>query len=291
MDIVTKTVQHLGRSFVTVAEFVIPISRIAQGVKKRQSEHTNYAPLDVCSKFKGDKHLLLTPLNFEAQPEENVVLCWHQKLYHQESSEKKSEQVKQNCKLRNDKRIHSYWQTTKAINEIRNKAGDKRPYAEVKLLGRKMLGLLDTGAAMSCIGGRLAKEVVLNNFKINRIFGNASTADGIKQPILGKLKTEIIYDGQEKLIDLYVVPTLSQDLYLGIDFWTLFNLLPSSFQISELKLFELNSMQKEKLLKVISQFPSFSVLGLGKTNLMSHAIDVGDAKPIKQRHFPVSPAG
>ncbi|KAH8318247.1 hypothetical protein KR059_000694, partial [Drosophila kikkawai] len=36
--------------------------------------------------------------------------------------------------------------------------------------------------------------------------------------------------------------------------------------------------------------PSFAISGLGKTNLLSHEIDVGEAKPIKQRHFPVSPA-
>ncbi|KAH8357521.1 hypothetical protein KR084_012071, partial [Drosophila pseudotakahashii] len=30
--------------------------------------------------------------------------------------------------------------------------------------------------------------------------------------------------------------------------------------------------------------------GLGKTTLISHEIDIGEAKPIKQRHFPVSPA-
>ncbi|KAH8286813.1 hypothetical protein KR044_003965, partial [Drosophila immigrans] len=35
---------------------------------------------------------------------------------------------------------------------------------------------------------------------------------------------------------------------------------------------------------------SFSQEGLGKTNLISHSIEVGNAKPIKQRHFPVSPA-
>nr|XP_041633555.1 uncharacterized protein LOC121503304 [Drosophila kikkawai] len=29
---------------------------------------------------------------------------------------------------------------------------------------------------------------------------------------------------------------------------------------------------------------------LRKTSMLSHAIDVGDAKPVKQRHFPVSPA-
>jgi len=41
---------------------------------------------------------------------------------------------------------------------------------------------------------------------------------------------------------------------------------------------------------VIKKCPSFAISGLGKTNLISHSIDVGDAKPVKQRHFSVSPA-
>jgi len=32
------------------------------------------------------------------------------------------------------------------------------------------------------------------------------------------------------------------------------------------------------------------VSGLGKTTLIFHEIDVSDAKPVKQRHFPVSSA-
>ncbi|KAH8336090.1 hypothetical protein KR074_000017, partial [Drosophila pseudoananassae] len=35
---------------------------------------------------------------------------------------------------------------------------------------------------------------------------------------------------------------------------------------------------------------SFAKLGLGKTHLISHSIDVGDTKAVKQRHYPVSPA-
>jgi len=45
-----------------------------------------------------------------------------------------------------------------------------------------------------------------------------------------------------------------------------------------------------KLANVINCFPPFSQKGLGKTNLVSHSIDVGIAKPVKQRQLPVSPA-
>lgn len=52
----------------------------------------------------------------------------------------------------------------------------------------------------------------------------------------------------------------------------------------------LSSVQKQNLEKVIKLFPSFAEEGLGKTTILSHNIDVETAKPIKQRHYPVSPA-
>ncbi|KAH8385738.1 hypothetical protein KR200_005277, partial [Drosophila serrata] len=81
-------------------------------------------------------------------------------------------------------------------------------------------------------------------------------------------------------------------MYLGIDFWTNFELLPPEMSINELSsdAHVLSDIQQSKLQSVIKQFPSFAVLGLGKTSILSHSIDVGDAKPVKQRHFPVSPA-
>lgn len=37
-------------------------------------------------------------------------------------------------------------------------------------------------------------------------------------------------------------------------------------------------------------FPSFAKDGLGRTNLIQHKIEVGTANPVKQRHWPDSPA-
>lgn len=52
----------------------------------------------------------------------------------------------------------------------------------------------------------------------------------------------------------------------------------------------LTDVQQLKLKNIIDSFPSFAKEGLGRTNIISHVINVGDATPIKQRHFPVSPA-
>lgn len=48
--------------------------------------------------------------------------------------------------------------------------------------------------------------------------------------------------------------------------------------------------QKSQLDAVVKLFPSFEKQSLGRTSLIKHSIDIGNATPIKQRFYPVSPA-
>lgn len=85
-----------------------------------------------------------------------------------------------------------------------------------------------------------------------------------------------------------------------MDFKKLFNLLPPS--LTSLTIFDppticdvsncrvLSSDQQFRLQQIVDIFPSFAKEELGRTNVLCHVIDTGDAKPIKQRHFAVSPA-
>nr|XP_041630567.1 uncharacterized protein K02A2.6-like [Drosophila kikkawai] len=145
---------------------------------------------------------------------------------------------------------------------------DKRPYAKVRILDRIVTGLLDTGAAVSVIGGSLAQQIIRNRVPFKRGIFSISTADGKKQEVLGRITTPVQYKDQEKK------PGAPQ------------------MQISELVAasHDLTATQHESLQRVIGKFPSFAESGLGKTSILSHTIDVGEAKPVKQRHFPVSPA-
>lgn len=52
----------------------------------------------------------------------------------------------------------------------------------------------------------------------------------------------------------------------------------------------LTPTQRQQLDVVITFFPNFEKQGLGRTSLITHEIDIGDSKPIKQRFYPVSPA-
>lgn len=113
---------------------------------------------------------------------------------------------------------------------------------------------------------------------------------------LKRLTTKVGFKTRVRDLSFYIVPSLSQDLYLGINFWKTFDLLPFCFQQTELSslndplIRSLSAKQRQQLEDTIALFPSFAKKGLGRTTILSHSIDVSAACPIKQRHFPVSPA-
>lgn len=119
--------------------------------------------------------------------------------------------------------------------------------------------------------------------------------------IYGYCTLPVLFKGVVKYIDFYLVPSLSQEAYFGVDFWREFALAPEivsevSPDVSELTRDETdnnfhNLTPEEKLIleRTILLFPSYEKLGLGCTDLLEHHIDTGDATPIKCRHCPLSP--
>lgn len=208
---------------------------------------------------------------------------------------------------RSGRRMRTFWRKVKSCKKsfsvsVFDKPGDVRPYAEVLLLGKKFVGLLDTGASVSCLGSQAALEFLDSKVPFKKLGTTVKTADGKPQNVVGVLKTDITFQNKVLHILLYIVPSLSQNLILGMDFWNMFDLLPSNLlscsytpvcslyinEISDQR--ELSVQQRLRLQQLIGVFPSFSKEGLGRTNVLSHVIDTGNASPIKQRHFPVSPA-
>jgi len=114
-----------------------------------------------------------------------------------------------------------------------------------------MKGLMDTGASISCIGGDLAREIFDKNIKFKQMSSNVRTADGKSQTISGKLCLEVTYGGFTRLLTFFLVPTLIHSLYLGIDFWTEFDMLPSGLTTQD-GLSSISGYEK-KLTKIVSQ--------------------------------------
>jgi len=107
---------------------------------------------------------------------------------------------------------------------------------------------------------------------------SATTADGSPQRIVGKMKVNIEYGNIQKILNIYIVPSLKQDLYLGMDFWRLYDLLPKNLHISELESkkpskvssdvevdpHDLSEAEKLRLVHVINSFPHLLMKVLGR---------------------------
>ena len=176
-----------------------------------------------------------------------------------------------------------------------------RPYVTVEICGTKIRGLLDSGASLSCLGVGSLEFLEKNKITLRKFSSYISTAGGQRQSIVGMVTMQIYYKGKANDIDLFVVPSLTQQLYLGVDFWRIFQIAPHIIsEISPPRVIvnkldsaiecDLNDQQRQKLREIIAKFPSFTTKGLGKTKLLEHFIDTGNATPIKQRHYPISPA-
>lgn len=219
------------------------------------------------------------------------------------------------------KRLRQFYKRRKIchqilVSSIISNPKDMRYYAKVSFLDFDELGLLDTGANVSCVGGELACTDFSKYSNFNKCKTYVKTADGNTQKVLGWLHVEISFKNQKKIMKLFVIPSISHRLILGIDFWTLFNLIPNiirsidvvsctaselpSIPVSKIdedtnipiknETYPLSEAEQGQLKTVIELFPNFERQGLGRTPLIKHSIDVGDAIPIKQRFYPVSPA-
>lgn len=176
---------------------------------------------------------------------------------------------------------------------------DTRLYMRVKIAGEEVEGLLDSGATVTCLGKgclELVEKIGLPIFPYRSVI---MTADETPHAIVGRIRAKIKVKKSEEEVTFFLIPTLGKALYLGVDFMKKFKLVAT---IESLSLEEeedkpkdpsqhcLRSEEKLRLDEVISMFPSFEVRGLGKTLLEEHSIDTAEAEPVKQRHYPVSPA-
>lgn len=214
------------------------------------------------------------------------------------------------------------------ISSIVNDPQDQRLYAKVEFLDFVELGLLDTGANVTCIGSDLALADFSRYHQFCDLRSFVKTADGARQKVLGYLDVDVSFRNKLHRLKILIVPSLNQRLILGLDFWKKFNLAPDIFEsiilsgssehknmsvvLSNLSAFKselsydisikkesndspfqqfpLTPVQLQQLEAVKTLFPNFEKQGLGKTSLIKHEIDVGNAKPVKQRFYPVSPA-
>lgn len=195
---------------------------------------------------------------------------------------------------------------------------DNRPYVNVKLFSKSITALLDSGANNSVVGEKGLKELELLKLKIRKYSEKSVlTADGKKQEITGIVDLPICVDECCKIIQTLVVPSIKSNFIFGSDFcrkfgiiidfkenrWEVKNPQHSSI-ISEIKsinndlgsikvIRNWENLKQGKIEKVIEALKGLQKIRssdrLGRTNKMIYTIDTGDAKPVKQRQYLMSP--
>lgn len=185
------------------------------------------------------------------------------------------------------------------------KGNDTRPYLTVFVHDIKILALVDSGSN-NCILGSLGFSLLRKlNLQINYdSILNVSTADGTIQDYLGYVNLPITLNNISREIKVLIIPSVVHELILGVDFLRLFKIKADfdnlTFNIkinnfcntisSILNVEDLSNEQHNQLNNVITLYKTIdSKDRLGLTNVVSHSIDTGDSKPIRQRQYPLSP--
>lgn len=176
---------------------------------------------------------------------------------------------------------------------------DRRPHVEVEINGHKIVGLLDSGANVTMLGR--GAEYIFDTLPaaISKVGTKIRTADGSVHATTNVIDLPYTMIGQTRTITTLIIPTIASQLILGTNFWDEFNIRPMVCVLEEVKeerpdpvnvKHVLTSEQQAQLDKVIETFDVAKVDGpLGFTTRAQHVINTGDATPIKQRQYVVSP--
>lgn len=126
------------------------------------------------------------------------------------------------CRLRFKKRNNF----RKILESTVLHGSDDRPYAKVKVFDEFLLGLLDSGANVSALGKNCLSFFERNKIPFRPFKLHVKVAGGSNQKVIGFCTLPIFFKDVTRLIDFYLVPTLSQEAYFGTDFWREFALAP-----------------------------------------------------------------
>ncbi|CAG5036780.1 unnamed protein product [Parnassius apollo] len=188
---------------------------------------------------------------------------------------------------------------------------DPRPYACVQINDFKLFGLLDSGSAVSILGDKAYRKLEERGLQLHRDnLITVTAAGGQSMTSIGYMFLPINFENEYHIIKSFVVPDINIDLVLGIDFWREFNIFPrhfSSITFSNAAVLNaslstdsstfiqaydhLTVSERSVADDIISQFSDISAerRGLGETSLVTHRIDTGDAEPVRQRYYRLSP--
>lgn len=119
------------------------------------------------------------------------------------------------------------------------------PHICVSILGSKMEGLLDSGAAVSILSND--ELVQKHNFKTSPTKLRIKTADGTIHDCLSSICIPYTFRGVTKVIPTLFVPNICKTLILGNDFWRAFKIMPAIDENGKFSKIQTNGIFEEDL--------------------------------------------
>ncbi|XP_039448864.2 uncharacterized protein LOC120427973 [Culex pipiens pallens] len=180
-------------------------------------------------------------------------------------------------------------------------SNDSRPFVKVDMMGISVIGLLDSGAQRTVIGGRkLMKDLQL---KLKPTTTTLKTAAGQDLEVLGSTDIPITFNGVTRILPVLVAPKLARRCILGYDFWQRFGIRPSTYEFvdaidetEEVNVEEEEHFSEEQLQQLEEVKKLFLVArpgSFGKTDLIEHKIEIKEefrgADPVRKNPYPWSP--
>lgn len=180
---------------------------------------------------------------------------------------------------------------------------DERPFLRVRVFGVDMLGLLDSGASRTILGAPGLEILGTMKIKIQQArIKDCTVANGSSCEVIGSINIPFQIRDKVVLLDVLVIPSVTYSLILGADFWRRAGIVPDlrhgEWTFSDSPEIQLNTITSSNHLTAeqslhLDQFINDAFRDfpeeLGCTNLVKHSIKTS-AEPIKQRHYPISPA-
>jgi hypothetical protein len=104
--------------------------------------------------------------------------------------------------------------------------GDERPYLKVKNMGTPILGLLDSGATRTVVGGVGWRKLQNLDLPLQSSVLDYTVADGRVCRNMGSVQAPFDLLGKIRVIEIHIVPDLTEGLLLGKDFWKIMEVVP-----------------------------------------------------------------
>lgn len=177
---------------------------------KRRSERLPVEKVKVFKSASIQTSNYLTNIDSGSKPELIPLLPYHERLLRYRRARERIfceelylQHDHKSVRKRNTKRLRQFWGKIvsdrkiirHSLDEIEKDLHDSRFFIRITLFGMDLVGLIDTGATVTCISGNAAKHFLREDIPYRILREHVTTAGGRKYNVVGYVETNVEYKG------------------------------------------------------------------------------------------------